>query len=381
MFEIEDSYQPSACIKVVGVGGAGGNAINRMIQAGVQGVEFIALNTDLQVLNSCQAPVKIQIGAKLTQGKGTGANPEVGRQAALESQDEISDALKGADMVFIAAGMGKGTGTGAAPVVAELALSKNILTLPVVTRPFSALEGPTVQNRAESGLEALAKVVDSMLVIPNDRLLQMAGKVPIMTAYALADETLRHAVQSIADIITREGFINVDFNDVSTVMRRKGGTYMGVGAASGEGAAQRSAAQALANPFLENVNIDGATGALINITSRSEESFTTEDLQTVLKVVKGAMDPQVDLIYGIGLNDGQTEDVKVTVIATGFNRRAEGRVLPGLAELAKVMHPRPGAASAPAQRLGEVSDFDRENLDIPAFMRRRGSELLEKPVR
>jgi len=370
MFELEESSLPNAVIKVVGVGGAGGNAVNRMVQDGMKGVEFIALNTDLQVLEKNLAPVKIQIGAELTQGKGTGANPEVGRRAALESQEAIAAALRGADMVFVAAGLGKGTGTGAAPVVAEIALSLGILTLPVVTRPFST-EGATVRSRAEQGLEALGKVVESMLVIPNDRLLQMAGKIPVMGAFALADETLRHAVQSIADIITQEGVVNVDFNDVCTIMRRKGGVYMGVGTASGEGAAQRGVGSALANPYLENVAIEGANGVLLNITVRSEELCTTEDLQTILKVVQGVVDPNAELLYGIGTNPNQADDLKVTLIATGFIRRSAAETA-----LARIDLPmaRPRAALAPAPaRSSMMSDLtgSSEDLEIPTFLRRQ----------
>jgi cell division protein FtsZ len=373
MFELEESYNPQATIKVVGVGGAGGNAINRMIQSGVKGVEFLALNTDLQVLSKNLAPIKIQIGAQLTQGKGTGADPEVGRRAALESQEAISEALRGADMVFIAAGMGKGTGTGSAPVVAEIALSLGILTLPVVTMPFT-FEGPVVRQRADGGLEALAKVVESMLVIPNDRLSQMHAKISVMNAYTLADETLRHAVQSIADIITQEGVVNVDFNDVCTVMRRKGGSYMGVGVASGEGAAQRAAGQALSNPYLENVNIQGATGALINITAREEDLCTTEDLSTVLKMVGGVVDPGVDLLYGIGTNPEQGDDLKVTVIATGFTRKGQEPSNP-LNVMGDIASPRSSRGPAPSPAQGFLGAVDitgsSEDLEIPAFIRKQ----------
>jgi cell division protein FtsZ len=274
-------------------------------------------------------------------------------------------------MVFVAAGLGKGTGTGAAPVVAEIALSLGILTLPVVTRPFST-EGATVRGRAEQGLEALSKVVDSMLVIPNDRLLQMAGKIPVMGAFALADETLRHAVQSIADIITQEGVVNVDFNDVCTIMRRKGGVYMGVGTASGEGAAQRGVGQALANPYLENVAIEGANGVLLNITVRSEELCTTEDLQTILKVVQGVVDPNAELLYGIGSNPNQADDLKVTLIATGFIRQnaaetALARIDLPLARSRAAINPTAPARSAMMSDLTGSS----EDLEIPTFLRRQ----------
>ncbi|MES2202528.1 MAG: cell division protein FtsZ, partial [candidate division FCPU426 bacterium] len=221
-FELEETYTPSAVIKVLGVGGAGGNAVNRMIEAGVRGVEFIAMNTDMQVLAKNLAPVKLQLGAKLTGGKGVGADPEKGRQAALESEAEILELIKGADMIFVAAGMGKGTGTGAAPVVAEISRRLGILTIPVVTRPFK-FEGAACQRRAEQGLQALSKVTDSTLVIHNDKIMAVAGRVPLTDALRQADDTLRHAIQSISDVVTSEGLMNCDFNDVRAIMNERGG--------------------------------------------------------------------------------------------------------------------------------------------------------------
>ncbi len=363
MFEIEDSYSPSARIKVVGVGGAGGNAVDHMIDAGIQGVEFIAVNTDLQALSKKKAPVKIQIGAEATGGKGAGADPEKGRVAALESRAALEEALRGADMVFIAAGMGKGTGTGAAPVVAEICRNLGILTLPVVTRPFN-MEGEHRGRVAKQGLEEMERMVETVLVIPNDRILQLAGRVPLSRAYAMADDTLRHAVQSIAEVIQCEGQVNCDFNDVRAIMGRQGGIYMGVGAASGEGYAPRAMQQALTNPYLENVAVQGATGMLINVSCRDEEAFTAEDLQSILKVAKGVLDKDANFIYGLVFNPAQAEEARVTVIATGF-RGAEPAHAADTAALAAE-----SARQARSLFRGEALPT-AEDLDIPTFMRRK----------
>lgn len=322
MFEIEEVFSPAVRIKVIGVGGAGGNAVDHMIDAGIQGVEFIVINTDQQALNQKKASVKIAIGAELTQGKGAGADPEIGRRAAMESQEAIAEALRGADMVFVAAGMGKGTGTGAAPVVAEISRSLGILTLPVVTRPFTD-EGVLRIQTAEAGLAALAQVSDSVLVIPNDCLLKLAPKSGVNMAFRLADSTLCHAVQSIAEVIQSTGRVNCDFNDVKAIMGLQGGVYLGVGSASGEGSAMRAASQALANPYLDGVNIQGSKGMLAHITYRSEEEeLTTDDLHAILKALKAMADNRVNLIYGLTHNPEQAEEVRVTVVAAGFKKKA-----------------------------------------------------------
>lgn len=377
-FELEETYLPSAVIKVIGVGGAGGNAINRMLEAGVRGVEFIAMNTDMQVLAKNSAPVKLQLGAKLTGGKGVGADPEKGRQAALESESEIVDLLKGADMVFIAAGMGKGTGTGAAPVVAELSRRMGILTIPVVTRPFN-FEGAACQRRAEAGLEALAKVTDSTLVIHNDKIMAVAARVPLNEALRQADDTLRHAIQSISDVVTSEGLMNCDFNDVRSIMNERGGIYMGVGAADGDDAASRAAEMALSNPYLdaaEAKGLAGATGMLVMISVKDESRFTASDLETILQVMGAKASREVNMIHGLAYNPGQGEDLRVTVIAAGFSG-AEKEVKPKQDWMAGLNLTGVKVFRDSARGVLQ-SNVTSEDLDIPAFMRRRHVEALEK---
>jgi cell division protein FtsZ len=370
MFEIEESFSPAAVIKVIGVGGAGGNAVDHMIEAGIKGVEFICLNTDLQALARKKAPVKLQIGAQLTGGKGAGADPEVGRRAALESREAITEVLRGADMVFVAAGMGKGTGTGAAPVVAEIARSLGILTLPVVTRPFTA-EGENLATAAQQGVEAFRKAVDSMLVIPNDRLLELAGRLPLHRAYLLADDTLRHAVQSIAEVIALEGQVNCDFNDVRTIMDFKGGIFMGMGTGLGDGCASRAAEQALDNPYLEDQNMAEAKGMLLNIKTKTEDGFTTEDLDAVLKVVRRVATRDCKIIYGYGYNPDQLEDLRVTVVATGMGKPEPVSqtisLLPSLEELPL----RPAEQMVRSRFISDEGLSAGEDLEIPTFMRRK----------
>lgn len=371
-FEIEETFSPGAVIKVIGVGGAGGNAVNRMVESGVKGVHFIAMNTDQQVLAKSLAGVRLQLGAKLTGGKGAGANPEVGRQAALESEEEISELLRGADMIFIAAGMGKGTGTGAAPVVAELAKRLGILTIPVVTRPFS-VEGDTRLRVAEQGLAALREQADTVLIIPNDRIMSVAGRVPLREAYRQVDDTLRHAIQSISDVVALEGELNCDFNDVRTIMNAKGGIYMGVGAADGDGAASRAAQQALTNPYLENHLSQGAAGLLIAISVKDESRFSAIELDSILQSVRGVGAKDVNLIYGLAFRPSQDEDIRVTAIATGFEGAKPEPVeakAHGLDLSQALLRARPSTRpmSLPASS---------EDLDVPTFLRlqiRRGLE-------
>jgi cell division protein FtsZ len=372
-FELEEGFSASAVIKVVGVGGAGGNAVNRMIEAGVQGVEFIAMNTDMQVLNKNLAPSRLQLGAKLTGGKGVGADPDKGRQAALESEEEILNLLRGADMVFVAAGMGKGTGTGAAPVVAELSKNLGILTIPVVTRPFS-FEGPACGRRAEQGLQALKAVTDALLVIANDRIMSVAARIPLNEAYRQADDTLRYAIQSISDVVTSEGLMNCDFNDVRAIMNEKGGIYMGVGAADGEEAPSRASAMALSNPYLDGQLPEAAKGLLVMISVKDESRFSASDLSSVLSVAGGLSGKDANLIHGLAYNPGQAEDVRVTVIATGFEgtaKEAPKEEFPWAAGLKLQQAPaKPGLKLAPV--------LSSEDLDIPAFMRRRHAEALDR---
>ncbi len=372
-FELEETFKASACIKVVGVGGAGGNAVNRMIEAGVQGVEFIAMNSDMQSLSSNMAPIKLQLGAKLTGGKGVGADPEKGRQAALESENEIIEVLKGADMVFIAAGMGKGTGTGAAPVIAEIARRLGILTIPVVTRPFGK-EGPAILKRAEAGLVALSKVTDKSLVLLNDRVLSVAAHVPFTQALRQVDETLMHAIQSISDIITSHGLMNADFNDVRTVMSESGGLFMGVGGADGDEASLRAAEAALTNGFLEGPGLEGAKAMVVLMSVKDETRFTATDQSAILEMVGRSGSKDCNMIPSFAVNPNQVHDIRVTVIGAGISAK-------------KVEEPRRGLewmdhldlSAAPKQN-GEAQGIrvapmpSADDLDIPTFMRRRHGE-------
>ncbi len=308
-----------AVIKVVGVGGGGTNAVNRMVDSGLRGVEFIAVNTDAQALLMTDADVKIAVGQKVTRGLGAGANPDVGREAAIESRDQLKEALKGADMVFVTAGEGGGTGTGAAPVIAELARELGALTVGVVTRPFG-FEGKKRAEQAEQGIEELAAKVDTLLVIPNDRLLQVVSpSTPIMEAFRVADDVLRQGVQGITDLITVPGLINLDFADVRTVMRNTGTALMGIGAAAGENRAAEAARAAISSPLLET-SVEGARGLLLNITGPNDLGLFEVD--EAAKIVQGAADQNANIIFGAVVDDAMGEHVRVTVIATGFERGA-----------------------------------------------------------
>jgi cell division protein FtsZ len=372
-----------AHIKVVGVGGGGGNAISRMIASGLQGIEFIAVNTDLQALRANRAPQKIQIGAKLTKGLGAGANPDIGRQAAVEDTEKICDALEGSDMVFITAGLGGGTGTGAAPVVASIASQlggedEGILTVAVVTLPFS-LEGKHRKAQATEGLAQLRESVDSVIAIPNDRLLQsVARNTPVTEAFRVADDVLRQAVQGISDIITVPGQINLDFADVRTVMKGMGQAVMGTGVGQGENRAVEAAQRAISNPLLEDTSIEGAKGVVVNITGGADLALAeaTEATALITKVA----DPDANVIYGIVTDESMGNAVKVTVIATGFGRSAR-KAAPTPVDLVNYVNPAaqmPEAAEGggfyrktpnPKAAAGGGGRFD---LDIPAFLRRKG---------
>jgi cell division protein FtsZ len=316
---VEDEMR-GARIKVVGVGGGGGNAVGRMIASGVKGVEFIAINTDLQALRANRAPIKIQIGAKLTKGLGAGANPDVGRQAAIEDTEKICDALEGADMVFITAGLGGGTGTGAAPVVASIASTLGgdaggVLTVAVATLPFS-LEGRRRMQHAQEGLAQLRECVDSVIVIPNDRLLQnVARNTTVTQAFHVADDVLRQAVQGISDIILIPGQINLDFADVRAVMKGMGTAVMGMGVAEGENRATAAAQRAISNPLLEDSSIKGARGVIVNITGGSDLSLS--EASDAMGLVTKEADPEANVLYGIVTDESMSGAVKVTVIATG----------------------------------------------------------------
>jgi cell division protein FtsZ len=322
-FEL-DEPRPKALgarIKVVGVGGAGGNAINTMINSRIEGVEFIVANTDEQALAQSLAPHKIQLGSSLTAGRGAGAKPDVGRAAALENERDIAEAVAGADMVFVAAGMGGGTGTGAAPVVAEIARSSGALTVAVVTRPFM-FEGRKRSTLAECGIADLRGAVDSLLVVPNDRLLALGNeRLTMVNAFQAADSVLSNAVRGISDIITEGGYVNVDFADVKTIMSNQGLALMGTGIATGENAAYEAAEQAISSPLLDDVTIDGATGILIHYAAGVE--FSVHELGAATALIQESAHPDAMVIFGTTLDEGLGEEVRVTVIATGFDRAAD----------------------------------------------------------
>ncbi len=344
-----------AVIKVVGVGGGGTNAVNRMVDAGLSGVEFIAVNTDAQALMMCDADVKIHIGSKATRGLGAGADPAVGQAAAQESRDELKEALKGADMIFVTAGEGGGTGTGAAPVVAELGRELNALTVGVVTKPFG-FEGRTRARQAEQGIEALRDRVDTLIVIENDRLLQVVEKnTSVVDAFRTADDVLRQGVQGITDLITVPGLVNLDFADVRTIMRDAGSALMGIGAASSDNRATEAARMAVSSPLLES-SIEGATGILLNITGGPEIGLF--EVNEAAEVVTSAADQNANIIFGAVIDDAMGDEIRVTVIATGFGaqRRRRRREVAGEA---------PVAATTPGgfERTGD------ESLDVPSFLR------------
>jgi cell division protein FtsZ len=349
-----------AVIKVVGVGGGGTNAVNRMVDAGVSGVDFIAVNTDAQALLMADADVKIQIGAEVTRGLGAGADPVVGFAAAQESRDELKDALKGADMVFITAGEGGGTGTGGAPIVAELGQEIGALTVGVVTRPF-AFEGRKRSDQAERGIDELRERVDTLIVIENDRLLQVVEKrTSIVEAFQMADDILRQGVQGITDLITVPGLVNLDFADVRTIMRDAGSALMGIGSASGENRAAEAARTAVSSPLLE-ASVEGATGILLNVTGGSEIGLF--EVNEAAEVITSAADQNANVIFGAVINDALGDEVRVTVIATGFGgggRRRRRR------EAAPVQVPGGGAGGEQASSGFEMPP---DVLDVPSFLR------------
>jgi len=321
-----DNSRNYAKIKVIGVGGGGGNAVNTMIQARLEGVEFIAANTDLQALESNLAPRKMPLGSGLTRGLGAGANPEIGRNAALEDRDKIAELLQGADMVFVTAGMGGGTGTGAAPIIAEIAKSCGALTVGVVTKPFG-FEGRKRRRQADEGIAALAKAVDTLITIPNDRLLTISSqKTTMVDAFHKVDDVLLNAVQGISDLITIPGLINVDFADVKTIMSCMGRALMGTGRASGERRAIEAAQQAISSPLLEDVSITGATGILINITGGPD--LTLFEVNEAASLIQEAADEDANIIFGSVIDPSLTDEVRITVIATGFDAVSQAHVEP-----------------------------------------------------
>lgn len=344
-----------AKIKVIGVGGGGCNAVNRMIESGVGGVDFIVANTDLQVLNVSNAETKLQIGKNITEGLGAGANPEVGREAALESKKEIEEALAGADMIFVTCGLGGGTGTGAAPIVAEIAQEQGALTVAIVTKPFK-FEGRKRMEQAEVGLEELKKHVDTIIVIPNDRLRDMIDRTtPIVEAFKEVDNVLRRGVQSISDLIAVSGLVNLDFADVKAVMQNRGNAIIGIGIGVGEDRAIDAAKQAVSSPLLETT-IDGATDAIINITGGN--TLTLFEAEDAAEVVRNAANTDINTIFGAVINENLNDEVIVTVIATGFDDARE-QIGGGLDnDLPKN-----------TSYMRDEDDFD--NVDIPPFLRNR----------
>ncbi len=362
----EQSEKYLAVIKVAGVGGGGTNAVNRMVDAGLAGVEFIAVNTDAQALLMCDADVKIHIGAKVTRGLGAGANPEVGRNAAQESRDELKEALKGADMIFVTAGEGGGTGTGAAPIVAELARELEALTVGVVTRPFS-FEGRRRAQQAEQGIEDLRERVDTLIVIENDRLLQVVEKkTSIMDAFRMADDVLRQGVQGITDLITIPGLVNLDFADVRTIMRDAGSALMGIGSASGENRAGEAARIAVSSPLLE-ASIEGATGILLNVTGGPEIGLF--EVNEAAEVVTSAADANANIIFGAVIDDSLEDEVRVTVIATGFGPHKTRRKR----ERSSLLDRPATRPHEPRERTGareqEGFEVSPDVLEIPSFLR------------
>jgi cell division protein FtsZ len=404
-----------AKIKVIGVGGGGGNAVNRMIDAGVEGIEFIVANTDLQALRMSRAPVKLQLGVKLTNGLGAGANPEVGRKAALEDSDKIIEALEGADMVFVTTGLGGGTGTGAAPIIASLSSEMGALTVAVVTKPF-VFEGKRRMTQAERGIAELMESVDTTIVIPNEKLLAVAENAGFFESFRIADDILRQGVQGISDIITIPGIINRDFADVKTIMASMGYAVMGTATASGQMRTTEAAQRAIASPLLESGAIDGARGILINITGSA--SLKLAEVQQACSIIQSAAHEDANIIFGAVLDEKMKDAVKITVIATGFRevsrRRHEeihtsfaashddamsfsnrdfpdpmGRAQPLpdpepmiddrplMAEPLPVAmaHPSGEVISLNSMRSAMVANFEQDDLDVPAFLRKRGEVM------
>jgi len=398
-----DEFRNDAKIKVIGVGGGGGNAVNRMIEAGMEGIEFIVANTDLQALRMSRAPVKIQLGVKLTNGLGAGANPEVGRKAALEDSDKIIEALEGADMVFVTTGLGGGTGTGSAPIIASLASEMGALTVAVVTKPF-AFEGKRRMSQAERGIAELMDSVDTTIVIPNEKLLAVAQDAGFFESFRVADDILRQGVQGISDIITIPGIINRDFADVKAIMAGMGYAVMGTATAAGARRATEAAQKAIASPLLEAGAIDGARGILINITGST--SLKLAEVQEACSIIQNAAHEDANIIFGAVLDEKMKDTVKITVIATGFkdsDRRhrqvqsqigysvdrdfeddfrtphPEPEVEAEPAPPAMIMEstaPSPGLAVAQsgtveAMRNAMIANFEQADLDVPAFLRKR----------
>lgn len=376
MLEFDMDVHQLAKIKVIGVGGGGSNAVNRMIEHGVRGVDFVAVNTDAQALNLSLAETKLQIGTKLTRGLGAGANPDIGKKAAEESKEQISEALNGADMVFVTAGMGGGTGTGAAPIIAEVAKEVGALTVGVVTKPFT-FEGRKRSNQAEDGIAVFKEKVDTLIVIPNDRLLEIVDKnTPMLEAFREADNVLRQGVQGISDLIAVPGLINLDFADVKTIMTEKGTALMGIGIATGENRASEAARKAISSPLLET-SIEGAKGVLMNISGGANLSLY--EVNEAADIVSTSSDQDVNMIFGSVINEDLKEEIVVTVIATGFDETEKENI-----QMQKAPN-RMNESNLPNRNQPQKEDSERaderkfgthyqetgDTLDIPTFLRNR----------
>lgn len=387
-FELEEANAQSARMRVVGVGGGGGNAVNRMIEERLVGVEFISVNTDAQALTASKSDVKIQIGRKLTRGLGAGARPEIGRQAIEENRDEVVQALQNSDLVFVTCGMGGGTGTGAAPIVAQVARDLGALTVGIVTKPF-LFEGRKRMKQAEMGIAEMRRNVDTMIVVPNERLLAVVGKgIPFQDALKKADEVLLHATQGIASLVTSTGLINVDFADVRTIMQNGGAALMGTGMGRGETRALEAAQQAISSPLLDNISIAGATGVLINIIGCGDISL--DEVTQISDIIHDAAGDDAEIIFGTGYDPAMEGEVRVTVIATGFDRAVTGEPIvrpvsaPGVLPInsrraPQTTSPAPSSPAsapptpAPASRPGgrSTAATDVSDMEIPTFIRRQ----------
>ena len=382
MFELVENLKQNAKIKVLGVGGAGGNAVNRMIESGLAGVEFIAANTDIQVLSMSKADVKVQLGVELTKGLGSGGDPEIGKKAIEENIDDVADALRGADMLFVTAGLGGGTGTGAAPRVAEVARDLDILTVAIVTKPFE-FEGTKRTRQADVGENELKGRVDTLIVIPNQRLLAVVGRqTPISEAFQVCDEVLLQATRGISDLITVPGLVNLDFADVKTIMSETGEALMGAGSGTGENRAQAAATEAIGCPLLEDISIEGASGILVNITGGSD--LTLHEVGDATTVVCEAAGKDANVIFGAVIDEALEGSVRVTVIATGLPTRKDDQISEVLEAHPMEFGPlRDQVLDMPAFRRKDVvskgkllqkrdiRDFSTDELEIPTFMRRQ----------
>jgi cell division protein FtsZ len=357
-----------ARIKVIGIGGGGGNAVNRMIEAGIEGIEFLVANTDLQALKRSRAPIKIQLGSRLTKGLGAGADPVVGREAALEDTDKIIEVLEGADMVFVTTGLGGGTGTGGAPIIASLATELNALTVAVVTKPFH-FEGRRRMQQAEQGLRELQECVDTVITIPNERLLHTVDRgASLSDSFRVADDVLRQAVQGISDLITVPGLINLDFADVKTIMAGMGMALMGAGRATGENRAVEATQQAISSPLLEEATIQGARGVLINITGGPD--LTLYEVNAASSIIRESADEDANIIFGAVIDENMSDEMKITVIATGFEREGTAMAAAASNITLPVTQPRymPRPSEDPTR---PIISQARDDLDVPTFIRKK----------